>query len=111
PTADNGIQRSALRVRQTLAGSERHLPDTRNIDELADVEVRVPVVVALTDRIDDERAVAGVVAESAGFRVQAGGVVQRVGKRGVEIQGQGAEPLLYGDSETMVIGVSNRAPG
>src|SRR4030095_11671996 len=88
PSANNGVQPAALRVKNTLAGTEWHLPHSRDVDQVADVEVRVPIVVALTDGIDDKSAIACVISKRASFGLQAGSVVQRVGIRTVEIQGQ-----------------------
>src|SRR5712664_1629253 len=79
------------------------------IDEVPDVEVGVAVVAALANRIFDKRSAIVCTAE-AKVRLQTGRIIQRMGEAVIEVQSQAAEALSHRNRQSVVVGISNRAP-
>src|SRR5439155_7314146 len=107
PAADQRIPCAAHPAPEHPPASKRKLEYSIDVDHVAHIEAGVGVEVTLPDRVQDERSVV-----VAYYRLQAGGVVQRVGERIVEVPLQAiVKALAHRKSHPVVVGIGDRAPG
>src|SRR5690348_2862087 len=93
-----------------VAFSKGGLPNYVCIDVVADVKVRIGVIIVLTNRIHNKGTVTLEVPADSEFRLEAGSIVERMRPGVVEVEDQAREALAIGNRKSVVVGIADGAP-
>src|SRR4029077_17457958 len=109
PSPKDGVRDPTGVTHECLALPKRQLPDGVSVDAMSYIEVGAGIVQTLANGINDKSAIASVVAKAA-FGLQPRSIGQRMGVSVVEVHRQTAETLPQRNRESIIVGISDRAP-